>query len=219
MEIIVEKNSIYDYALSLTAKVASGSDVYDRVAITPDNYPMLDTYLSMSVARAESAFKMYLSASNLANMYISGESVRILLKEQTKAATTVYNLIKSHVLLYLANSIATQWLSTTPMASISEQFGILAENHLQGALSAIRQKELFQIPESDYGIRQSQSVVMHANNDTSDYGIRQDDNLHARPGCKITNSKILMVRSEESSDEQDNYDIAVTNKNELLTTN
>lgn len=200
MEIIVEKNSIYDYALSLTAKVASGSDVYDRVAITPDNYPMLDTYLSMSVARAESAFKMYLSASNLANMYISGESIRILLKEQTKAATTVYNLIKSHVLLYLANSIAAQWLSTTPMASVSEQFGILAENYLQGALSAIRQKELFQIPESDYGTR-------------------QDDNLHARPGCKITNSKILMVRSEESSDEQDNYDIAVTNKNELLTTN
>ena len=174
MEIKITKSNIYDYALALTARSGTSTDAYNQIAITKDNYPMLDVYLSEAIVQAESVLRKKLSGSTTIDMSISGDTAIIQTEEQYMADTALYPLIESSIRLYAAYHIAASWLQASAASSLSEVFGATAATHLQTAVSALAQKEMTKVNESEYGTRSTDQAVMNEQH-VQEYGTRSTD--------------------------------------------
>ena len=57
MEIVINKNKTYEYAMALTAHTGKSIGQYESVAITKDNYPLLDTYMSSAITSVEAVLR------------------------------------------------------------------------------------------------------------------------------------------------------------------
>lgn len=178
MEIKIIKEKVYDYAMALTARAGAATDAYAQIAITKDNYPMLDVYMSEAVVQAESTLRKKLAGSNAINLKFESDMVVIKLKDQQMNNVDLYNLIESCIKLYLAYHIAASWLLTSPASSLAEIYGTTATTHLQAALSALNQKRTNAVADEDFEARTG-------------------DNVIARPGMRISEDEILLVRTGE----------------------
>ena len=196
MEIKIIKKNIYDYAMALTARAGAASDAYSQIAITRDNYPMLDVYLSEAILQAEGSLRKKLSNSNNFNMLIESDHVTIHTKEQDMAEKAVYNLVESSIRLYIAYHIAASWLQVSPASSLADTYGTTAAIHLQAALSALNQKKTVEIADNEYKDR-------------------SNDCIFARPGKLTTNDEVLVIRSEKGEGMQP----AITITDECLISN
>jgi hypothetical protein len=203
MEIKINKNNIYDYALSLTARAGSGSDEYAHVAITKDNYPMLEVYLSEAITQAESVLRKKLSNSHFVDMRLQGDDVILKTREQYQADVSVYGVIESSIRLYAAYHIAASWLQPSVASNLAEVFGTTAHTHLEAAASAFNQKKRAQVSEADHGTRNAET--MKTGNDASasiaEYSDRTGDNLFARPGMRLVETEVLAIRASEDGEE------------------
>lgn len=197
MEIKIVKNIIYGYAMALTARAGAATDAYSQIAITKDNYPMLDVYLTEAIVQAESSLRKKLAGSNNLNMQAEGEYVTIRIKDQDMSDEAVHNLVESGIRLYMAYHIAASWLQTSPASGLADSYGTTAAVHLQAALSALNQKIATSIADADYEDR-------------------ENDNAFARPGMRITDNEVLMVQAE---DDPERMEPAVTLLKEHLTSN
>ena len=178
MEIKIIKEKVYEYAMALTARAGSTTDAYAQIAMTKDNYPMLDVYMSEAVVQAESTLRKKLSGSNAINLKFESDLVVIKLKDQPTNNADLYNSIESCIKLFLAYHIAASWLLASPLSSLAETFGVTASTHLQAALSALNQKRTHAVANEDYGVR-------------------AEDNVVARPGMRLSNNKMLLVKTGE----------------------
>lgn len=214
MIITIEKNNVYDYALALTARAGSASGSYETVAITKDNYPMLDVYLSEALTGAEKVLRKDLTQSNDVSLTVKGEQVTIGIKEQRMGDVSVYKLIASSLRLYMAYYIAASWLKPSAATALAETYALTSASHLQTASDALNQREKAKVTEADYGTRTEDQTRM---NDTSkgiaaDYGIRAEDDIMVRPCVSIIEDEVLFVRSEDGRIEP-----AITSEGEYLT--
>lgn len=218
MEIKINKNNIYDYALALTARAASASGEYAQVAITKDNYPMLDVYLSEAIVQAEGSIRKKLASGHSIDMRLEGDVVTIDTKEQHQADVSAYPVIESSIRLYAAYHIAASWLQASVAASLSEVFGATADTHLKTAVSAFSQKERAQVADEDYGLRAKDGRKTGNDGTASiaEYSDRTGDNLPARPGRRIVKTRVLAVRADEEGDEMLP---AVSSEGSILITN
>ena len=230
MEIKIVKNNIYDYALALTARAGAATDAYAQIAITKDNYPMLDVYLSEAVTQAESVLRKKLTDSNAVDMRIDDAQVIIQTKEQHMGDVAVYPLIESSVRLYMAYHIAASWLQASPGSSLGDVYGATSATHLQTAVSALNQRTEPKIDDSDYGERaadvcrmaaqqagsygsRKEDVCRMAAQQTADYGMRSGDNVKARPGARIANQEMLLIQTGDG----ETMEPAITCNGEILT--
>ena len=212
MEIKINKTSIYDYALALTARAGAATDAYAQIAITKDNYPMLDVYLSEAVTQAEGALRKKLLDSNAVNMLINDNEVSIQTKEQHMGDVAVYPLIESSVRLYMAYHIAASWLQASPGSSLADVYGATSATHLQTAVAALNQRTEPKIDDSDYGDRAA-DVCRMAAQQTADYGVRNGDHVTARPGARISDQKMLLIQTGDG----ETMGPAITCNGEILT--
>lgn len=159
MEINITKNTVYDYALALTSRIGVLSDSYSQLAITKDNYPMLDVYMSAGLNTVEAAFRKHLSASTDLDVIFNGEDAAILLSDDDGPDPSVHNLIESGVRLYLAHYIASCWLQGSAAASVSESLMQMASGHLNGAVKAVNTKIAANVKDSDYTTREDDDVI------------------------------------------------------------
>lgn len=194
MNITINAASVYDYALALTARVGKVSESYANVALTEDNYPMLDVYLSSGVAHAEGELRRKLADSNEFDLKVTEGSVVISLDNATGRDLSVLPLAKTSVRLFLGYYIAAEWLRPTDAGALSEVFGTTAATHLQTAVNALNQRKETAVGESDYGRRKG-------------------DNLLARPGLRIGDGEMLTLQSGECCCQRD---AAMSNEAELL---
>ena len=215
MNITINAASVYDYALALTARVGKVSENYANVALTEDNYPMLDVYLSSGVAHAEGELRRKLADSNEFDLKVTEGSVVISLDNATGRDLSVLPLAKTSVRLFLGYYIAAEWLRPTDAGALSEVFGSTAATHLQTAVNALNQRKETAVGESDYGDRAEEgNVRMDAKKGTvGDYGRRKGDNLLARPGLRIGDGEMLTLQSGECCCQRD---AAMSNEAELL---
>lgn len=181
MEITVEKNKVYDFAMALTARIGAASDNYLQVAITKDNYPMLDVYLSEAIVGAESFLRKKLAGSNNVNMLPEEEEVKIRFKEDLNVDESVHNVIASCLRLYMAYFVAASWLLTTPSSSLSETYSAAALSHLKDTYNAISQKKELYLEEEDYETRKNDDVI-------------------ARRGIRISEKEVIFLKSDDGSD-------------------
>lgn len=217
MEIRIIKNNIYDYALALTTRAGSASVEYNQQAITKDNYPMLEVYLSEAITQAESAIRKKLANSHAVDMRLKGDVVTIETKEQHQADVSVYPLIESSIRLYAAYYIAASWLQPTAAAALAEAYGATAATHLQTAVSAFSQKDRARVTEADYGNRTTDRISSACDAySIADYGARSEDDRIVRPGIRLVETEVLVVRADEDSEEMLP---AVSSEGAYLTTN
>ena len=218
MEIKINKNNIYDYALALTARAASASGEYAQVAITKDNYAMLDVYLSEAVTQAEGEIRKKLASSHAIDMRLEGDEVTIDTKEQHQADVSVYPIIESSIRLYAAYHIAASWLQPSVASSLAEVFGATANTHLQPAASAFNQKVRARVTDADYGFR-AKDAQQTGNSGTAsiaEYSNRTGDHLPARCGRRMVETEVLAVRADEEGEEMLP---AVSSEGDFLITN
>ena len=181
MEITVEKNKVYDFAMALTARIGAASDNYLQVAITKDNYPMLDVYLSEAIVGAESFLRKKLAGSNNINMLPEEEEVKIRFKEDLNVDESVHTVIASCRRVYMASVVAASWLLTTPSSSLSETYSAAALSHLKEAYNAITQKQEPYLGEDNYQTRKNDDVI-------------------ARRGIRISDKEVIFLKSDDGSD-------------------
>jgi hypothetical protein len=194
MEISITKNNVYQYAMALTARAATATGAYMQTAITEDNYPMLDVYLSEAVSTAEGELRKKLSGSHSVDMNLEEDTLVILTKEQWRAEASVYKLIESGIRLFLAYYVASRWLQTSPASSLAEVYGTTAATHLMTAAEALNQKEKFRVDEADYSDRDGEGSAMNQGSENaSEYTRKKADNVMARPGVRIVPGEILTV--------------------------
>lgn len=217
MEIIIDKNNVYDFAMALTTRAGTMTDAYDQISITKDNYPMLDVYLSDAVVSAERELKSKLNKSNLVELTYKGSQVNISIEEQRMGDVSVYNLIESSIRLYLSYFVAASWLQSSPANNVSDVYATTSATHLQTAVKALNQKEKVCIKEGDYGDRTSDPIRLDdaSGNRSADYGYRNADNVVARPGMRITDDEVLFVQDESGETTRP----AITSKREHLMSN
>lgn len=178
MNITIKTRNIYDYALSLTANAGKNHPEYTTIAITEDNYPMLDVYLSSAVSYAEGELRRILSGSNGFDLKVTEEKLTIQIKDSSIRDKSVIPLTETGIRLFLAYYITAEWLRVTPLASLSEVYANIAVTHLQNSVSALLQKSLHITPDEDYGPR-------------------KNDNIMARCGNRIIEGEVLTIRSED----------------------
>ena len=178
MEIIITKNNVYQYAMALTARAATATTDYAQAAISEDNFPMLDVYMSESVSYAEGLIRRKLSKSSNINMKLDEQTIKIFIKDEDVPEKPVHNLIESSVRLFLAYNIACRWLQCSPASNISEVYGNIAISHLNTAVDSFNQKEYEYVSEEEYTQR-------------------KNDNLLARDGMRILQGEIITVRDKD----------------------
>lgn len=217
MNITINTISIYDYALALTARAGSTSESYEDVALTEDNYPMLDVYLSSGVSHAEGELRRKLADSNSFDLKVTEENVGIVLDDAVRRDLAVLHLAETSIRLFLGYYIAAEWLRPTPAGALSEMYSTTAATHLQTAVNALNQREETRVIESDYSNRQDEgNVRMDAKSGIgSDYSRRKSDDVLARPGMRIGEHELLTLQSEECCFRSDP---AVSDEAELLIT-
>lgn len=181
MEITIEKNKVYDFAMALTARIGTASDNYLQVAITKDNYPMLDVYLSEAIVGAESFLRKKLAGSNNINMLPEEEEVKIRFKEDLNVDKSVHNVIASCLRLYMAYFVAASWLLATPASSHSEAYSAAALSHLKEAYNSITQKQEPYLGEDNYETRKNDDVI-------------------ARYVMRINEKEVIFLKSDDESD-------------------
>lgn len=159
MEINITKTAVYDYALALTARVGAQSESYSQLAITKDNYPMLDVYMSGGLHTVEAVFRKHLSASTDLNVIFKGEEATIMLSDSAGIDGSVHNLIETGVRLYLAYYIAACWLQGSAAQSASDAFMQTATDHLTGAVKAANTKIAATVEDHDYSARKDDDVM------------------------------------------------------------
>lgn len=215
MIITIEKNNVYDYALALTARAGSASGSYETVAITKDNYPMLDVYLSEALTGAEKVLRKDLAQSNDVNLTVKGEQVTISIKEQRMGDVSVYKLIASSLRLYMAYHIAASWLKPSAATALAETYALTSGSHLQTASDALNQREKAKVAETDYGDRHKDQTNMSSRkNKSADYGIRTEDDVIIRPCTpKIAGELLLLHNADEG------IDVAVACDGDILISN
>jgi hypothetical protein len=162
MEITIDKNNVYDFAAALTTRIASTSESYGQIAITKDNYPLLDVYLSEAVVSAEGVLRKKIADSHAVNLLLQEERIVLRLKENVNTDPAVMNLASSSIRLYLAYHVAAGWLLASPAASLAENYGATALAHLQTALNSIGQKRSFALAGNDYEERKNDSIRFRA---------------------------------------------------------
>lgn len=159
MEIKITRTAVYDYALALTARTATLSDSYSQLAITKDNYPMLDVYMSAGVNTVEAVFRKHLSASTDLDVIFKGEEAAVILSDSAGIDGSVHNLIETGARLYLAYYIAACWLQGSAAQSVSDAFMQTAMDHLTGAVKAANTKAAATVKDSDYSARKDDDVM------------------------------------------------------------
>lgn len=195
MNITIHTTSVYDYALALTARVGKMSENYANVALTEDNYPMLDVYLSSGVAHAEGELRRKLADSNSFDLKVMEDSVVISLDNATRRDPSVLSLAETSIRLFLGYYIAAEWLRPTAAGVLSEVYGTTAATHLQTAVNALNQRKIWSA-------------------DPEDYKRRNKDYLTARNAPRIIEGEILRVRTKDGR-----MEIARTFVGENLTSN
>lgn len=180
MEIIVDRSKVYDYAMSLTAQAGKSAGMTETVSITPDNFPMLDVYMSHAVASIESVFKHHLGASNLFDIRSEQESLTITLKDRIRPNPATRNVVESCIRLSIALYIAGMWLQTT-LKEISQIYLEDSRSQALSALSAFVSRSLVELTEINYSANSEDTETIAGNDDgNADYsaGIKDDESVN-----------------------------------------
>lgn len=194
MEISIAKTDVYDFARALTSRAGAVSDRYEQIAITEDNYPMLDIYLSSAINHAESGFKKKLDSSTDLNLTYNQDSLSIVLSYTARIRKSVYGLIRSSIRLYMAYYIAASWIQSVSVAGLAEVYAATAAAHLDTAVSSIAQKKTEALNESAYDMRCEDNITADFNtNGNADYEKRQPDTTIFNPCHLIEEGKILTI--------------------------
>lgn len=180
MEILIDKTKVYEYAMALTARAGTATESYEKVAITKDNYPLLDVFLSEALVNAEAEFRKKLFSTHDLNMLVQENEIRLNFKDDLRVDTSVNGLLASSVRLYLAYYVACSWLLLSPAASAADVYRASAQTHLKTAMESLEQKETLSIPDDEYSYRKK-------------------DDLKIRPGHIIAD-EVLLIKADEGSE-------------------
>lgn len=234
MNITITTKKVYDYALALTARAGKPSEDYGNVALTEDNYPMLDVYLSSAVNHAEGVLRRSLSLSNGFDLKVTEDSILFSIRESTRRDPSVMYLIETGIRLFLGYYIAAEWLRPTAAGPLSELYGSTATDHLKAAIGALNQKSTSAVADHDYTQRSSEgnvrmdqtgttleyalrpsegNVRMDSTSNPADYARRMKDDVQARPGTRICEQEFITLQSMEDPSIQDS---AYSSTSELL---
>lgn len=192
MEIHITTKNIYDYALALTAHIARRADAYAGVAITEDNYPMLDVYMSAGVHIAESRMRKFLDQSNEFDLKCEEDTVLFMLKDSEGIEHRLVPMITTGIRLFLAYYVAAHWLLATAAKEFYEAYLTQGNVHLDALISSMNKKKAFELSDEAYALR-------------------DEDNILMRPVCGEPDN-LLTVEGA------DGPDYAVTENHELLKT-
>lgn len=192
MEIQLTTQKIYDYALALTAHIGRIADAYAGVAITEDNYPLLDVYMSSGVHIAETRIRKYLDNSHEFDLKCEEGSVVLTLKDGEGIDSRLVPMITTGLRLFLAYYVAAQWLLTTAAKDYFEPYLTQANVHLDSMAGSLNYKGDFKLGDEAYSLRSEDHVLVRP-------VAGEPDNL-------------LTVRSDEGPD------YAVTKAHEYLKT-
>lgn len=221
MEISINKQNVYKYAMALTARVGKGVEAYANVSITEDNYPLLDVYLTSAITDVENKMRRRLKDSNLMDVIIpeGSDDIIIRIKDELRMAASVVNLACSNIRLYMAYYVAACWLNTTPANAFYNVYIGIANDYLSQAFSAIAQRDPFTLQDEDYTMKNRDEHTGredkgHAIFGNTDYGQRNKDNVKWQHGKRLTDREILTV-VDENDPELKRY--ATDYENNLLT--
>lgn len=174
MEIIIDKNKIYEYAMALTAQVGKSTGLYDSVAITRDNYPMLDVYLSQALTHVEGYLIKHLKSSQLFNIKADELTTAVSLDDGLRPDPANRNLVESCIRLATAMYVASLWLQTTEAKDHATTYAEEAVRQLATSLTALVSKKLVSLTEEDYEERKADDVKLATN---------WNERHHCVPGC------------------------------------
>lgn len=159
MEIRITTKNIYDYALALTAQIAKRADVYAGVAITEDNYPLLDVYMTGGVHIAETRMRKLLGWSNEFDLKCEESTVVFTLKDDEGVEERLVPMITTGIRLFLAYYVAAHWLLTTAAKDFYEVYLQQGNLHLDAMASGLNQKEALKLGDDAYSMRHEDDVL------------------------------------------------------------
>lgn len=175
MNVEIVKNTVYQHVKSLTAQVAKIAGSFELVAVSEDNYPILDMYLGVSVAWVEGALRNYLSSSNQIDVQVSENSITLSIEDGIRPNPATRNLAETSIRVALAMHVAGQWLQTTEARDHGEVYLTGANQELKLALSAVVSRDRAIVGEDDYMATSGDSSVIGEATGVADFETRQDD--------------------------------------------
>jgi len=158
MKIVINKETVYEYASALTARAALGTDQFSMTAINKSNHHVLDVYFSNGINLLEQSLIRQLSSSTLLDLVFIGDTAIIHVTGTPIDNPAFVHLAESSIRLYLAYYIAAAWLETTAGKDYCQSYATTADTHLSSAISAILLKKTYVVPEDDYVRRNPDEV-------------------------------------------------------------
>ena len=178
MEIVIDKNKAYEYAMALTAHTGKSIGQYESVAIAKDNYPLLDTYMSSAITSVEAVLRRHLDDSNSFDIKSDEDSYKITLKDKIRPNEGSQNMIESCIRLSVAMYIAGSWLISTPAKENGKVYLDESRNQALIALSAYLNRSFIILKDADYSDGSTDGVSMMTNDSgNADYSDGSTDDV------------------------------------------
>lgn len=165
MEILIEKDRIYPYAIRISEQIAKMSGTSgSHLTITKDNYPLLDSYIEMAISDGEAILYKQIGKSNNFSLEASSQNILFVIKNVKRINEDLAGLIKTQIMMYCCNAIIAMWIAPNN-SDLSTQYKQNAAGNLKAVSDAFLFRSNYLVDEYDYSDRNSESIQSKSDED------------------------------------------------------
>ena len=158
MEILIEKDRIYPYAIRISTQIAKMTGTAgSNLILTRDQYPLLDSYMEMAVSDGESALHKLLGNSNNFSLEASSQNILFCIRNSKRINNNLAGLIKTQIMMYCCNAIIAMWIAPVN-AELSTQYKQSAAGNLKSVSDAVLFRANYMVEDYDYDEKSNDNV-------------------------------------------------------------
>ena len=179
ISISISKNAVYTHTATLVALYARQKENYEAMALTPDNYPLLDALLVPAVSEMKKALAIsYTNSSSIVdgNILLTLNDDSGLINNDTKA------LLIEQIKFALSYMLASLWLSSVEKEA-GEMYAASATSYINDA-AALFARRYRHLSDDEYRASQTDTSVDGGNSIMDDALTRSGDS-HIDGDCNI----------------------------------
>lgn len=150
MNITIEKNSIYQGVISLTARIGITGGAYQNIAATEDNEAMLNLYLTAAISEMEGELLNRLKHSHTLQLRDENETITIEIEDKVRMDYVVEGVIHTNLKLAIVHYITAAWLEPTPAKEMCESYRDSSAGYLAKVIEALNRRKPFVLGRKDY---------------------------------------------------------------------
>lgn len=138
MDVILQKNHIYDYVNALTAQVGKNKGNYEKYVCLPDSYPMLDRLMDAAVNELETTLHQHLRDSYATTLQYNATDITLHIDTDSLPPELV-GALQTALRLAIAWLLTFLWLQGSE-ADLLEYYHAGAEQYINTVSSLISQR-------------------------------------------------------------------------------